>query len=329
MTSVIFPCKNDLVLLREVIDNLTDGLDESTFEIIVINDGSTHTNGQLLTMSEKDFNHSNVRVINNGATFGVGYSFDRGAESATGDIIVLCGSDIFPRKVSWLSDVQRYVREDEIGCCASVGLNGAERNLNHEKRYVRYGANLLYTVSNNDLPRNSFWRNKKGGYTVLFEGKWQGKLSDKPYEIPCLMGAFYFTTKKFYDKIHGWDTEESVRYQGHQGWGSLEPYISLKTKIYGGKLRVYPDFEVGHIFGRVTGENISRSVREDLHWFNRLFMVHTMTDSPLKEELLAFPHPEYPLNIAQKVLGENWGKVEKVRNRNLWESKGLVTEKPY
>jgi hypothetical protein len=125
-----------------------------------------------------------------------------------------------------------------------------------------------------------------------------------------------------------------VRYCGHANWGSLEPYISLKTRIYGGKLRVYPDFEVGHVFGRINAPGIGNFIssgkrveRSDLHWFNRLFMVHTMTEDPLKSELLNFPHHEYPLELAKKLITENWDKVEKVRERNIRESNGLLTEK--
>jgi glycosyltransferase involved in cell wall biosynthesis len=301
-----------------------DGI-EGGVEIIVVDDGTVDSGGRLNPITPKDFNHTNIKVINNGSVFGVGWSFDRGVEIASGDIICLCGSDIFVRKRSWLSDVLRYATDNEIGCSASVGLSGDQRDLDHEKRYVRYGADLLFMVANDDLPRNSLLRQLRGGYSALFEAKWKRKEHDEPYEIPCVLGAFYFTTKKFYEKIHGWDTEKNVRYIGHQGWGSLEPYLSLKTRLYGGKCVVYPDFEVGHVFGRLP--NGARSNRADLHWFNRLFMVHTMTDNPLKEELLNYPHKDYTFNIAEKYIQEHWSNVLKVRERNIRESNGLITQR--
>jgi len=58
-------------------------------------------------------------------------------------------------------------------------------------------------------------------------------------------------------------------------------------------------------------------------------MVHTMTDDPLKSELLHYPHKEYTLSMAEKYIKENWGNVLKIRERNIRESKGLFTEKPY
>jgi hypothetical protein len=52
-----------------------------------------------------------------------------------------------------------------------------------------------------------------------------------------------------------------------------------------------------------------------------------MTEDPLKSELLTYPHHEYPLELAQKYIRENWDKVEKVRERNIKESNGLVTHR--
>jgi len=327
MISVVIPCRNDLPLLQKVIDNLCADLDESSFEIIVVDDGSVKSNGQLQNISKEDFNHSNIRVINNGQSFGVGYAFDRGVSEARGDIIVIAGCDVFTRKGKWLEGVKNSVKQDEIGCAASVGLKPDNLDLDQEGRYVRYGADLLFVVDNDDLPRNSLLRQVRGGYAALFEAKWLPRQGNEPYEIPCLLGAFYFTTREFYDKIHGWDTEKDVRFQGHQGWGSLEPYLSLKTEIYGGKLRVYPDFEVGHVFGRLP--NGARSNRPDLHWFNRLFMVHTMTEDPLKSELLNYPHTDFAFNKAKEYIKDNWNKVLRIKERNVRESKGLLMQKPY
>jgi len=332
MISVIFPCKDDLSLLKEVIDNLCLGQDLSEFEIIIVDDGTKDTGGRLKPIKKEDFNHTNIKVINTEG-YGVGHSFDMGVKKAIGDTIVLAGADVFPRPTSWLSDVKKAVKEDEIGCCCSIGLTTANRDLDKSTNYKRYGADLLLTVGTEDLPPRSTLRKTNGGYTALFEGKWADKKSDEPYEIPCLMGAFYWTTKAFYEKIHGWDTEEGVRFQGHSGWGSLEPYLSLKTEIYGGKLRLYPDFEVGHVFNRIAQVSLGnfaisskRVARGDLHWFNRLFIAHTMFEDPLKSELLSFPKPEITLDMAKKYIDLNKEKVNKVRERNIREGK-LISQR--
>jgi len=333
MISVIIPCRDDLLLLKEVVDNLCADTDESDFEIIIVNDGSKNPNGSPLFFKQEDFNHKNIRIINN-EPYGVGYSFDRGAEIAIGDILVLMGSDVMPRRGEWLKTLKNGIYEDNsINCCCSVGLTPNNRDFDKLSNYKRYGADLLLTVGTDDLPPRSSLRRLHGGYSALFEGKWASKKSDKPYEIECLMGAFYWTTRAFYEKIHGWDTEAGVRFQGHQAWGSLEPYISLKTKVYGGKLMMHPDFEVGHVFNRIATVNLGnfqisskRVARGDLHWFNRLFIAHTMFDDPLKSELLNFPLPEKNLGEAQLLISRHWEKVMKVRDRNMREGK-LISHK--
>jgi len=325
MVSVVIPCRNDLSLLQKVVDNLCEETDKSEFEIVIVNDGSVDSGGRPMTMHARDFNHTNIKVLNNDSSFGVGYAFDRGCSEARGDIVVIAGADIFPRKGKWLESVKNSVREEEIGCATSIGLKPDNLDIDREGRYVRCGADLLFTVDNDDLPRNSLLRQVRGGYRALFEAKWLPKLHDEPYEIPCILGAFYFTTKAFYEKIHGWDTEKDVRFQGHQGWGSLEPYLSLKARMYGGKCVIYPDFEVGHVFGRLP--NGARSNRPDLHWFNRLFMVYTTTEDPLKSELLNYPHTDFALNKAREYIKENFDKVLKIRERNIRESCGLITKK--
>jgi len=323
MVSVIIPARNDQELVREVIDNLCSGLDENLFEIIVVDDGSLQTNGRLLNINEDYFQHSNIRVINNRSSFGVGYSFDRGVEQAKYDKLLLMGADVFPKKEIWLSQVTENIRDNEIGCAVCVGLTPGARDIDNPDAHKRHGAKLLYTVSVDDLPKNSALRTRIGGYTALFEAKWQAKLSDQPYEISCILGAFYFTTRSYYNKIHGWDTEAGKRFLGHQGWGSLEPYISLKPKVYGGNLRLYPDIKAGHIFGRIGRKEMSkkRTVRADLHWFNRLFIAHTMFEEDYARELLSFPKRELNLNLAEKYIKDNWENVLKVKERNVREGK--------
>ena len=205
-----------------------------------------------------------------------------------------------------------------------MGLHDGIYDLNEEGLYTRYGADLLYTVGVNDLPKNSPLR-KNPDYTVLFEGKFAPKRSDQPYEISCLMGAFYFCKKSFYERIHGFDTYPGNSYSGHWLYGSLEPYLSLKAKVYGGKCMMYLDMRVGHQFSRVDPDNLSRAIRPDAHWWNRLFIAHTMLEDSFRDEVLAFPNHELNLSLAQVMIKRNWATVQRIRERNKREGK-LITK---
>jgi hypothetical protein len=63
------------------------------------------------------------------------------------------------------------------------------------------------------------------------------------YEVPCILGAAYGTTKTWYQYIDG--------FWGHRFWGTLEPLISLKCWFMGGRCLVAPHIETAHIFNEV------------------------------------------------------------------------------
>lgn len=320
--SVIIPFCNDDELIYRVVDNLCASVDTSRFEIIIVNDGSNYGSGAFRPIEAHTFYQPNVRVINNPVSFGVGYSFDRGIENANGNIVILTASDVFPRKGVWLDRVINAVQgnPNTLGCAVSVGLSPVQMDMGIDKLIRRYGAELLFTVNENDLPEYSDLRKRRGGYTTLFQGKWMmGKLSEEPYEISCLMGAFYFTSRQYFAKLAGWDTVPNNRYCGHRFWGSLEPYISLKSWLVGGGCMLHPDIEAGHVFGRIDKkQKFDKGLRSaEWVWWNKLFMLETMIfDNDLRRRLLGFVHPELNLGVAQKMIRQNHDTVLRVREHN-------------
>jgi len=332
MISVCIAFRNDFEQIDSVIDHLLDTAQSDDLEIIVYNDGSVYGSNKPRPLK---INHPNVRVINNNKSFGVGYAFDRMVSETKGDIIVLMGSDVYPRE-GWYADVRNAVERNPgtLGCATCIGLNKTRMSLDNPKNFKRYGADLLFTVSDDDLPKDSALRLRHGGYTDLFKAKWLlGKQSDELYEIPCVLGAFYFCTKEYYTKLGGWDTEPNNRYCGHQRWGHLEPYISLKSWLVGGGCILYPDIEAGHVFSRVTIYNQwSKGGRSaEWMWWNALFMLETMIfDSKIRQKLYDFVHPELNLGVAKKMIKDHYANVERVREQNRLKFKydhTIFTEK--
>ncbi len=317
--SVIIPFKNDFDEIDETISCLLDGINSSQVEMIIVNDGSKLPSNRP---RELKINHPSVRVINNPISHGVGFCFDLGVSEAVGDIVVLMGADVLVRKISWLNDVVSAVKSNPntIGCSASVGLSAKSHDIDREGRTVRYGANLLVTLDVNDLPEKSVMRKERPNYTSLFKAKWlEGKLQDEPYEIPCLLGAFYFTSKRYYQFIGGFDTRKGVRYCGHKTYGHLEPYLSLKSWLVGGGCTMYPNIEAGHIFSRtVKGHKFDKGARGAVDmWWNALFINETMVlDAALREKISSFPVNELNLGIARKRIRQNYDTVLEVRKRN-------------
>jgi len=307
--SVIIPFKNEFELIDSVINHIVATANSEDYEIIVVNDGSLNHFGKFVPL---EIPNPKVRVINISKTFGVGASFDRGVENCTYENIVLMGADIYAKE-GWYEKVRNEVSRNpnSIGCAVCVGDKPPYRKY--------YGADMLITMGNNDLPPKSKLRDRRGGYTSLFKGKWAEKKGNEPYDIACLMGAMYFTTKSWYNKIHGWDTLPNVRHRGHMYWGSLEPYISLKSWLYGGGCYLVPDIEATHLFNRVTRENkYSKGARSaEFMWWNALFILETMVLSEFtRNRIYDFVNPELNFNVARQMIKKNYDTVLQVRNRN-------------
>ena len=326
--SVVIPLRNDFAELLVTVANLTQGINPEDLEVIVCNDGSTFPSGKFCPLGDI-FAYQNVVRINNHINSGVGYSFDRGVEMAQGEVIVLMGTDIRVRE-GWYDKVRNEVMRNPntLGCAVSVGLNSERMDMDDPECSLRYGADLLVKMDEDDLPKNSALRHKRGGYTSLFKAKWLlGQQSKEPYKIPSLLGAFYFTSRDYYNKLHGWDTVAGNRFIGHRVWSHLEPHISLKAWLEGGGCTLYPDIEAGHIFGRILKKDRYKKGARSMEWdyWNQFFILETMVgDASLRKELRAHLHHELPLSMAQRMVRYNYPSLLKIRERNLTEFGRLI-----
>ena len=312
--SIIIPFKNELDEIDGVISHLlssscTNSVD---IEIIVVNDGSVYGSGRFCSL---ELDYPNVKVINNHKSFGVGYAFDRGVENCTSEIIVLMGCDVFPKE-GWYDKVIEAVQNNPNTLGNAVCIGDKTPYTKH------YGADLLFTVGNDDLPLKSKLRERRGGYTSLFKARWKDRVSNEPYEIPCLLGAFYFTSKTYYNLLGGWDTVRNDINRGFRSWGHLEPFISLKSWLYGGGCTLYPDIEATHIFGRIDIYNQwkkgGRSA--EWQWWNCLWALETMILSDFtRNRLYDFVNPELNFGVAQKMIRDNKVTIERVKERNHLE----------
>lgn len=324
MVSVIIPVHNDEALLVEVINNLLSTAHTNKFQIVVVNDGSVNNVGRFVPFN-LDIPFCHIKTVDIPRQKGVGYAFDRGVEAADGDIIVLMGADVFTDD-NWLNNVIDAVATfpNDIGCSACVGLSPETRDMKRPERRVRYGADVLLQMGFDDLPpyrqkELSTRSHKADTYTHLFRAKWRWKRDNKkPYVIPCLLGAFYFTTKDFYNLIHGWDTERGELYMGHRLWGALEPMISLKTWLYGGTCYVHPSIETGHVFGRILKKTkySNRAFKPSVLYWNELWIAYTMCDDKTRDYLVNWLKPTLNSNKGKTDIKRHMDNVSLVRKRN-------------
>ena len=181
------------------------------------------------------------------------------------------------------------------------------------ERTRRYGANILFTMTLDDVPKNSDLR-KREGWTDITQCRWiRHKRSEGSYEVPAILGTSYAVSKRFYEHIGGWGwmkkvdglTKEESKWQGFRVWGNLEPMISFKSWFAGGSCRVDTDWETAHVFSRPT----NRAVRLDMMYWNRLFTLYTLFPQyqakALDNHLLKGKNE----NEARKRIKQNWNAV--------------------
>ena len=235
-------------------------------EFIFIDDGSTET-----------YNEEEIRglgiLIKNTRNSGVGFSFDRGVEKASHELLFLSGADIrFKAGEDFGMGLVDYLDDKSIiaSSCVSLTPDMQDPRLGGT---VRSGADLKFFIDNKDVP------NKPENYRDIISAKWFGikeltRTKKNIHEVPCILGAFYLTTKSWYNHIRG--------FEGHQMWGCLEPYISIKTWLSGGTCKVATNIKTGHIFARNPHRNTA------IHYplYNKLLTALTCLPTNIARRLI-------------------------------------------
>ena len=240
--------------LMDCLKSLRDTIDIE-HEIIIVDDCS---DTPLLSIE-------GVRIIRNPVNLGVGQSFDTGVKNSKEGNIILMACDIRFGHNNWASKLIQEIENHPTSftCTACVGLNerssccnapivegrcagekcknpeGAIPNMDFETRRLkschRGGATFLAFHDRHSDPA------KLVGFQSILEAKWLPNTKNtESYEIPCILGAIYGVKKSWYRHIDGW--------WGHKQWGTLEPYISIKSWMMGGSCRIAPHIEAAHIF---------------------------------------------------------------------------------
>lgn len=314
--SVVIPNKDDACLLPEVVARLFIDTDPTRFEVIIVDDGSFEPVKESLF---KDY--PNVRVIYVKVNKGVGHSFDLGVKNARADSLLLLGSDVLIKKGDWIDHVKRNALryQKAFTCATCVGVNPGNMHEDWGDKTRRYGADILFKMTFDDLPADSRLR-RQAHYADIMQCKWiRVKRDEESYEIPGILGTCYAVYKRWYLHIGGWGwlkaprglTKEEKKWYGHRIWGSLEPIMSMKSWFAGGSCRVDPKWETAHVFSR----EVRRGVRLDMMYFNRLFNAYTL----------------FPLEQAKKLDGHLLrGKNEnEARNFIRKNRRAILAEKEY
>jgi len=237
--SIIIPVHNEgTEFVAETIRTIKESIDV-TYEIIIIDD-----------FSDIPVKIPDVRVIRHESNKGVGAAFDTGVKVARSKNIFLMGCDVRFAKNQWASKMIGEIKKHpkSLICTSVVSLWSHEPEITFEqsRRLWKYnGATLLILHGHDDTP------DQPDDFKSILNAQWMPREylplrrpgfveQTECYEIACILGAAYGVSKKWYKYMDG--------FWGHKKWGTLEPYISLKCHLFGGKCLTAPHIETAHIF---------------------------------------------------------------------------------
>jgi len=255
--SIIIPYHNEgLNFITTTINSIKDTIDIDSYEIIVVDDFSDTPLQQI----------DGVNVVRHYKNLGVGVAFDTGVEIAKSENLFLMGSDIRFSKNKWASQIIKEIEEypKSFTCTSCVAISASNMDI-EERRNVNVvnGATILmfHDKKSNPLQTETF----RG----IIEAQWLKHLKNRDvdsYEIPCILGAAYGVKKSWYEYVDGWAC--------HKIWGTLEPYISLKSWLFGGSCRTAPRVETAHIF-KPSG---THGTKQEFLIYNKLMVATLLLD---------------------------------------------------
>jgi hypothetical protein len=115
------------------------------------------------------------------------------------------------------------------------------------------------------------------------------------------MGSNYFFKKAWYKHLHG--------FQGLKTWGNAEPFLSLKSWLTGGDIRIIKDIEIGHLYRR---ENPNPVPREHII-YNKIVTAVILFTPQFAAQLVDFLGGRPLVLKAKELLKNNASSIEAER----------------
>lgn len=215
--TIIIPSRNETDL-----PNTLESLyahSKGRFEVIVVNDW---TDTDKWTEPKK---RRNMKVIRPAPFSGFGGSIQAGVDIARSENIYICGARTRFSE-GWIENTIRHINEEPetLFCVTNQVLEEKDGELVNEKG-MAYGAIIKY------FDQEHWFK-----YLINL------RCAEEPggEEVDCAYGGSYAMKKAWWEKIRGLDM---IRTRG-----GCNQFLSLKTWMAGGKVKVMKDVIVGNIY---------------------------------------------------------------------------------
>ncbi len=186
--SIIIPTMGKLELVRPCIESLLQITDYPDYEVIILDNsrGKNPEGIQWLT-------DQGLKVLECNEAFNWARLNNRGAEIASGELLLFLNDDIEIRQADWLSELARQAQRSEVGAvgCKLLYPNGA---LQHAGVFlVNYGGGGLHLF------------HKMPGDRHIYQ-----RLDLRVRETSAVTGACLMVHRSKFDAINGFDEELAV-----------------------------------------------------------------------------------------------------------------------
>lgn len=219
--SIIIGCRNEVDNLKKTVDSIMNSKNRISFEIIVVDDGSTDKSCDFIKENKEFYN--NIRIIYSNKR-SVSGTRNLGADFAQGEYLFFCDAHI---KVSdyWLDDLVGKLEESNAHCISPAIKDMLGKG-------IAYGAT---------------WNER-------LEYKWILSPKKEICYIPMFCGCTFGIKKDIFKSIGGFDRYFKV-------YGVEDQEMSLRLWLFGYKIILNPLIEVEHLFKtthnfEITHENI-------------------------------------------------------------------------
>ena len=231
--SIIIVNYNSFSLLDNCLRTLFLETKEITFEVIVVDNGSTEEG-----IDEVISKYPKVKLITNKTIKGFAAANNQGFEEASGKYILMLNNDVvFIEDV--ISKVIKFSKENDDKIIIGCKLLNEDRT--HQISVVDFdtipnlfGENLfLYKLFRRSKTLNKYYLNDES--------------IKEPIEVDAVKGAFLFLSNTVLKKLGGLDERFFFYYE--------ETDLCYRWKHQGGKVYYYPNAELIHIGGASTDTN--------------------------------------------------------------------------
>jgi len=152
--SIIIPAFNEQETISEVVQRIYTTNFNLDFEVIIVNDGSTDSTLEKITVMQK--NHNHIKLVSYNQNRGKGYAVRRGIQHSTGEIIIIQDADLEydPRQIPKLLEPILEKRTDIVYGSRFLMKGSRNWRIAHHyigNRFLSFLGNVLYGYNLSDI----------------------------------------------------------------------------------------------------------------------------------------------------------------------------------